>query len=263
MSDSTHVCEICGGPRGKYKNRYCAECGYKAELARKRGRPARNWTRPCQCCGSLFTNNRSSGKYCSPECGARSSAEWHNDQKLQAAARRKQREAQRLAELTRPCGFCGVTFVANVTTRKWCSEPCRHAGAGRLALECAVQCGECRRCGKAFCVSTQLAPGFCSKLCNTRHNRSLRKAKKRSLVGEGENFTLLEIAERDGWHCHLCGKAVPNQPYKARDADPTIDHLIPVSKGGEHTRANVSLAHNRCNWERSDADLEFQLRLIA
>jgi 5-methylcytosine-specific restriction endonuclease McrA len=28
---------------------------------------------------------------------------------------------------------------------------------------------------------------------------------------------------------------------------PTIDHIVPVSKGGDDTRANVQLAHFRCN----------------
>ena len=36
-----------------------------------------------------------------------------------------------------------------------------------------------------------------------------------------------------------------------------------IAAGGEHTRANVALAHNRCNWERGDTAIEFQMRLVA
>jgi len=28
---------------------------------------------------------------------------------------------------------------------------------------------------------------------------------------------------------------------------PTVDHVVPVSEGGDDTRANVQLAHFRCN----------------
>ena len=38
-------------------------------------------------------------------------------------------------------------------------------------------------------------------------------------------------------------------------------HLVPVSAGGDHTRANVALAHNRCNYERNTGG-EVQLRLV-
>jgi 5-methylcytosine-specific restriction endonuclease McrA len=82
--------------------------------------------------------------------------------------------------------------------------------------------------------------------------------------GDCCGVVLLAIAERDGWCCHLCGRKVADRiDYAARDDDATLDHLVPVSKGGLHVRANVALAHNRCNWERGNADIEFQMRLIA
>jgi 5-methylcytosine-specific restriction endonuclease McrA len=103
--------------------------------------------------------------------------------------------------------------------------------------------------------------GYCSARCVTRQKKSDDRAFKRSRVGE--SFTLREIAQRDGWRCHLCGGKVPDQEWTANDNDPTMDHLVPVSKGGVHERWNVALAHNRCNWERGNADIEFQVRLIA
>lgn len=40
--------------------------------------------------------------------------------------------------------------------------------------------------------------------------------------------------------CHICKK-------KVRDADLHFDHVIPLSKGGEHSELNVAVAHGRCN----------------
>jgi 5-methylcytosine-specific restriction endonuclease McrA len=53
----------------------------------------------------------------------------------------------------------------------------------------------------------------------------------------------------------------PRPPYSAKDKDATVDHLVPLADGGQHTRANVALAHNRCNWERADKGTA-QLRLV-
>lgn len=60
-----------------------------------------------------------------------------------------------------------------------------------------------------------------------------------------ELFTLDEIYERDGRICHLCSKPVDRQQA-------TMDHVIPVSKGGPHTRANVKLAHRGCNTRKGN-----------
>jgi hypothetical protein len=57
------------------------------------------------------------------------------------------------------------------------------------------------------------------------------------------------IAERDGWHCWLCGGAIDPSlsqgPWQA-----TIDHLVPRSRGGGSDVANLRLAHRRCNNQR-------------
>jgi len=70
------------------------------------------------------------------------------------------------------------------------------------------------------------------------------RALKRGSIG-AEKFTLDEIFERDNQTCYLCGKAVTRR-------DATMDHVIPITKGGPHTRANVKLAHRGCNARKSD-----------
>ena len=48
------------------------------------------------------------------------------------------------------------------------------------------------------------------------------------------------VIARDGYLCHLCG--LPG-------AD-SVDHLIPRSRGGDDTAANLKAAHNACNNRR-------------
>ena len=64
---------------------------------------------------------------------------------------------------------------------------------------------------------------------------------------EWESFKNAEVFDRDAWTCQLCGDPIDRS---ARAPDPvsvSIDHIIPVSRGGPHTRANVQAAHRICN----------------
>jgi 5-methylcytosine-specific restriction endonuclease McrA len=53
------------------------------------------------------------------------------------------------------------------------------------------------------------------------------------------------LAEASG-HCHYCGK----------EATLTLDHVIPVSKGGRHSKDNVVAACGHCNYSKGNKTLE-------
>lgn len=65
----------------------------------------------------------------------------------------------------------------------------------------------------------------------------------------------IDIALRDNWRCHLCGKKVSRATW-------SLDHLIPLIRGGNHTPDNVALAHRVCNSRRGAGYLPAQLRLL-
>ncbi|WP_193319017.1 HNH endonuclease [Nonomuraea phyllanthi] len=48
------------------------------------------------------------------------------------------------------------------------------------------------------------------------------------------------IFQRDQGVCQICRKRV-------RAGEWSLDHIIPLSRGGTHETANVRLAHKRCN----------------
>ncbi|WP_196217855.1 HNH endonuclease [Streptomyces blattellae] len=75
-------------------------------------------------------------------------------------------------------------------------------------------------------------------------NRRRRAAKR---GGASEPYTLVEIAARDRARCGLCGGRVAMKRVAPHPKAPTIDHVVPVAEGGDDTRANVQLAHFRCN----------------
>ena len=69
------------------------------------------------------------------------------------------------------------------------------------------------------------------------------------------HITLKKVIERDGGICQICGKPVDGTSRSGHGVGmlyPTIDHIIPLSKGGSHTWDNVQLAHLICNSKKCD-----------
>lgn len=72
--------------------------------------------------------------------------------------------------------------------------------------------------------------------------KSLRRAIRRGAVGD--KVLVKQLLERDGEECALCGNTLAD--------DYTLDHLKPVSLGGNHYIWNLQLAHMKCNQSRGN-----------
>ena len=107
---------------------------------------------------------------------------------------------------------------------------------------------------------------FCSEQCNAKAHMLTRKMYRRvGVAGRKKGTPLVErhyIAERDKFRCGLCGGKVN---MKLTHPDPlfgSIDHIIPLSRGGSNDLSNLQLAHLRCNLSKNDRPVGEQLRLI-
>lgn len=86
-----------------------------------------------------------------------------------------------------------------------------------------------------------------------------RHARKRA-NGCGEPYARLDIAFRDGWLCHLCGHAIDPSATVLRETF-TVDHVIPLSKGGADAPHNLKAAHFGCNAAKSNRQERRRRRL--
>lgn len=189
------------------------------------------------------------------------------------------KECRRDDRLTGQCSVvpwaqCPTCDRWHVDRRKlgYCSSACRPSKPKDPSGSCQLHYGDCPQCGRLFC-SGYATKKFCSGKCAKRARNSIRRHRERAAgyrkrngdtcdqVG-CETFTIRQVAERDGWRCHLCGKRVRNRKWKGRAGDPEIDHLVPLSAGGAHSLQNVALSHRICNGRRSDKGAA-QLRLFA
>lgn len=59
-------------------------------------------------------------------------------------------------------------------------------------------------------------------------------------------FIKKQLINSNGCICGICGKPILDMK------DCTIDHIIPLSKGGLTTLENCQLAHYECNQEKAD-----------
>ena len=78
-----------------------------------------------------------------------------------------------------------------------------------------------------------------------------------------ESIDYPSIFIRDGWVCQICGKPVnPDEKYPS-SVSPSIDHIVPLSRGGSHTFENVQLTHLKCNKQKFTKTLaEYRIYLV-
>lgn len=62
-----------------------------------------------------------------------------------------------------------------------------------------------------------------------------------------ERIDSAAIFERDGWVCGICELPVDQAAPFPDPGSATLDHVVPMSRGGAHVAANVQLAHFYCN----------------
>lgn len=82
---------------------------------------------------------------------------------------------------------------------------------------------------------------------NLRHTQEKRRAGIRGVPYE--KIIREEVYLKDGMICGICGNPLERSDF-------TVDHIIPISKGGGHVNANVHSAHRMCNIRRGTKPLD-------
>uniref|UniRef100_UPI00109F850E HNH endonuclease n=1 Tax=Ningiella ruwaisensis TaxID=2364274 RepID=UPI00109F850E len=108
----------------------------------------------------------------------------------------------------------------------------------------------------------------CSDDCRIILDKLVRrkcKAKRRAIEKglDSESFDPLDIFVRDKWRCQCC-KVKLNKKHRGLTTPlaPELDHIIPLSKGGAHTRSNVQLLCRSCNLNKSNNYFEGEQLLL-
>jgi hypothetical protein len=166
------------------------------------------------------------------------------------------------------CRVCHPKYGSSRTWDEWVQFQ-RERGAEQRALTeerkkkerlDKIRIVECAVCGKEFQTS-QPNQKTCSKECRKKrqNHRTDHRIPKDAIVDR--DITLATLYQRDKGVCYICGCLCDwNDIYKNGNyvvtgrKYPSIDHIIPVSRGGKHAWTNVRLACRECNSKKTDID---------
>ena len=76
-------------------------------------------------------------------------------------------------------------------------------------------------------------------------------AKRRAIkkgATKADNFSRQDVLDKWGTDCHICSDPIDLDDWH-------MDHVFPLSKGGEHSLANVKPSHPSCNMSKGAAIL--------
>jgi 5-methylcytosine-specific restriction endonuclease McrA len=146
----------------------------------------------------------------------------------------------------RQCVHCEAWYTTRGMKRCGCAAYQPTSGLRTL------QCKDCLS-PFTYLVVTRL-PDYCAtcrdkRLAETkRDRRKARKVKQRGAQTEPVNAR--RVYERDQWRCGLCRRKVNQALRYPHPKSPSLDHVVPLAVGGEHSMANTQLAHLDCNRDK-------------
>jgi 5-methylcytosine-specific restriction endonuclease McrA len=185
----------------------------------------------CEICGDVV---RRFGACCSEECRREKDRRHYSENKADIARveRHRYREEKGISIRHVECDICGRMFETWRPKRKCCSKECSDKAAYEQSLPAKRDSG--------------------------------RRRRARLKGATVEVFSSKEIFMRDGWRCQICKRKIKKNAKHPHPYAPTLDHIVPLSRGGTHERKNVQLACSRCNSKKGAgvADGCDQLRMF-
>ncbi len=201
----------------------------------------------CEWCGTELLNTKSPRRrFCNDICRAR--------------FRRK--AASETGTYLVICSCCGKEFRTYHNTKKFCSKECKanNSNLHSSSREKIVLENKCCECGDIY-KTTSKAQRFCSYKCKTKHTGKANELKRRKYFIDGDHsITLSKLIEKENNKCYLCNQECNSEDYVIDDKGtvicgnyyPSVDHVVPLSKGGKHEWDNIKLAHRICNIRKSN-----------
>lgn len=122
-----------------------------------------------------------------------------------------------------------------------------------------IEMKQCPTCRAFFIGRSKYCSDRCAMAAANQKGKDRRLRKIRQAMVDND-ITLDGLIARDGNVCHICGGQCDktdswrndNGVFIAGDNYPSIDHVIPLARGGLHKWDNVKLAHRRCNYLKRD-----------
>lgn len=234
-------------------------------------------TQPCKVCGTSFLKDHGRRVTCSFACQKiardpviQTRCAWC-DKAVTQVARDSKRGLQ--ATCSSPCRGALAMVAKGFVSSQWL--PPKPVRERTIWPSCWIQIGVCQSCGEPF--TSRYTAKTCSTECARKNRRKISREghrahghhyehlrRSRTVVAPDGIINWRRVRTRDGAACYLCGYDTNANDYMMRLGSngrqafivgleyPSLDHVIPLSKGGAHSMSNSRLAHTYCNSIKSD-----------
>jgi hypothetical protein len=197
----------------------------------------------CLCCGisMVYAGIGRKKLYCSAKCKNK----YDVKRRIEKGNYYKEKTSVR-------CESCNTDFLTAFEQQRFCSLSCRKQK--KSIYQSSVYFYKCDVCEVDFSSSRHLSgisakPPVRCKACQLERTRV--RDRKKTVARQGAlsspRISVEIIAKRDSYICHLCNQLVDMDIKRTDKLGATIDHVLPISKGGLDTMENVALAHWICN----------------
>jgi hypothetical protein len=228
----SYMCECCRKPFEQLsgvgrKKKYCSKpCADKASAENRKSEIS---IAHCEYCGKPL--NKYQSKYGQKTCG----------KKCSGLSKRT------LKGTTRVCVVCGDQYEPHRKDQACCSLVCSKKHSHKALVENNKKISICQMCGESFEVffSGCIEPKYCES-CRRAVDRD-RCRGRRAVTSVDYVINENDVYEKYNWTCAICGEKIDPDIKWPSPQSKSIDHIIPVSKGGSHTFNNLQLAHLGCN----------------
>lgn len=144
---------------------------------------------------------------------------------------------------SKQCAQCGATFhpTPGRSSAQWERQRFCSCDVMWLSYAAMPDADYCKRCNRA-------------RWRETHYERAARHGARFDVIDP------IRIFERDHWRCQICRRKTertgwPN-PKRA-----TLDHIVPLARGGQHVESNLQCACWLCNVRKGARSANDQLRL--
>jgi 5-methylcytosine-specific restriction endonuclease McrA len=222
--------------------------------------------RICRGCPSVIIpgpRERHRREWCSEACRQRWWRANHPEAYDAIVRRGLAKQAAQRAEARPDCLNCGERV--KMANARYCSKPdCTKVAKAAAMRERYARDPEAAR-RRVAAYRDAMTPEQVKREKSTRRAWAKRngyveskragdaRRRARARAAETEKFTHREIFDRDGWRCGICDKKIRKGLPSRHPRSASLDHVVPLSLGGSHTRANVRAAHLDCNITRGAA----------
>ncbi len=234
----------------------------------------------CLYCGKetplRHKSNGRINKYCSKECYDKDTGRTQTKYK------------------TLKCAYCGEEFQeARERLNLYCSRKCSilaRTMEARQSNECTQKANDeitqlykeyeeayekymqlrkrvenvknCKYCNTVF-ESQGKSNVYCSDECARKAENYFRDHRLERNGKPDSTISLVKVYERDRGICQLCGDKIYFNLDPNDNKYPSIDHIVPLAKGGLHSWDNVQLACRICNSLKKDRiDMPPRLKIV-